>query len=63
MADNKLNENALNENDLENVAGGKMGGDWRNDQARGAARDRAGRVRETKNTKNLKNLKNTKNQM
>lgn len=66
MAENKniLNENALNENDLENVSGGVN--DWRNDQVRAADRDRAGRVSMSKNTKNgvqSKNIKNTKNQM
>ncbi len=66
MAENKknLNENALSENDLENVSGGVA--DWRNEQARAADRDRAGRVSMSKNTKNgvqSKNIKNTKNQM
>lgn len=65
MADNKnLNPDALNENDLENVSGGVA--DWRNEQARAADRDRAGRAYYSKNTKNgvqSKNIKNTKNQM
>lgn len=66
MAENKnnLNENALNENDLENVSGGVA--DWRNQQTRAADRDRAGRAYYSKNTKNgvqSKNIKDTKNQM
>lgn len=66
MAENKknLNENALNENDLENVSGGVA--DWRNQQTRAADRDRAGRVSMSKNTKygvQSKNIKNTKNPM
>ena len=66
MAENKknLNENALNENDLENVSGGVA--DWRNQQTRAADRDRAGRVSMSKNTKNgvqSKNIKTTKNPM
>lgn len=66
MAENKknLNENALNENDLENVSGGVA--DWRNEQARAADRDRAGRVSMSKNTKNgvqSKNIKNTQKKL
>ncbi|MBE5822451.1 MAG: hypothetical protein E7308_00125 [Butyrivibrio sp.] len=66
MAENKknLNENALNENDLENVSGGVA--DWRNEQARAADRDRAGRVSMSKNTKNgvqSKNIMNTQKKL
>jgi bacteriocin-like protein len=56
MANEKnINEAALNEKELENISGGMT--DWRQDQARAAARSRTAVGREAVQSKNKKTKK------